>query len=195
MKKIHNILRLQHHPDAIRGVTMFVEHFDLWDDVDGLTFCLVPFKDIYEVFNDGGFKHIGSVHDIEGMFTILADNTPVMFLDVESFTPAVFRHELIHYKQFQRGDTTRVGYDFFWKGQKKPGFFEQSHTFEEQCQFEWEMEAYALMYTDDELYAEHQAGMEAISNNTHHEIVERMRDYYRLVITPYGRELPFEVLL
>lgn len=193
--KIETIANLPHHPDAIKGINMFIDHFNMWDDVDGLTFCLVPFKLIYKTFLEGGFKEVNAAEEIEGMFSVLADGTPVMFLDIETFTPSVFRHELIHYKQYQRGDSTREGYKFYWKGTEKPGFFDQSRSLAEQCEFEWELEAYALMYTDEELYQEHQAGMEAIANDTHHEIVNRMRDYYRLVIGPYGRELPFKVML
>lgn len=190
---IELLCNLENPIDAVKGFTSFIEGYNLWQNVEGLTFCLVPFRLIYEILKHRSIPSI-DVEDISAVFTILSDNTPVMFIDPTEFTPSVFRHELVHYKQFKKGLSTRVGNKFYWKGKEKPNFFDQTRSLEEQSMLEWELEAYALMYTDEELYRDYLMFEKALCSNTDQDIIQRMKDYYRLILKPFGRKLPFEVI-
>jgi hypothetical protein len=191
---VDELIHLKHDTATVSGLTDFMNHFGIWDDIEGLTFCLVPFDDIRRVMLKGGvIEDDESYGFIEGSMHILTDGTPVMFLNKETFSLSVFKHELVHFRQIMDGLDTRIGLDRFWLDVKKPPYFSASRTQEEQYAYPWELEAYATMYDDVSLEREHDKVLSYIEQDIEHDVVNAMRTFYRMIIIPYGRKLPFEV--
>lgn len=191
---VNELVQLQHDPETVAGLTSYIEHYNAWDSIDGLTFCLVPFDDIKRVLLKGGaFKDDPSFDTVEGSVHILVDGSPVMFLCKERFSPAVLRHELVHFRQVKEGMDKRIGLSRYWLGEKKPDYFSATRTQEEQYALPWELEAYAVMYDDASMKREHDVVLSYIEAGINHDIVEAMRTFYRMIIIPSGRVLPFDI--
>ena len=78
---VEELVNLPHDEDTIAGLTYFFDTYKLWDVVEGIVFCLVPFGEIKRVLLKGGIliDHEeldcigGSVHIlVGGKYSLLA---------------------------------------------------------------------------------------------------------------------------
>lgn len=191
---INELVSLQHDPETIEGLTQFFNAYNIWPLVENVVFCLVPFGDIRRVILKGGVvEDREDFGTIEASVHILQCGTPIMFLNKETFSLSVFKHEMVHIKQVLNGLDVRKGLSRYWMGEKKPDYFTYGRSQEEQYALPWELEAYATMYTDEDLKREHDKVLTLIKEDREPEVVEAMRLFYRMIIIPYGRKLPFEI--
>jgi len=193
-ENVEELVNLPHDPETIAGLTKFFDMYNLWDAVEGIVFCLVPFSEIKRVILKGGVLIDDEELDvIGGSVHILLDGRPIMFLQKETFSLSVFRHEMVHVKQVREGLDTRIGLKRHWMGEPKPDYLTYGRDLESQYKLPWELEAYATMYTDEDLKREHDRILDLIERDVEPEQVALMRMFYRMIIIPYGRQLPFEV--
>ena len=190
---INTLASFQCNPKHVEWLKQFIVSNEFINDCKGLTFAICEFNDIYNLLQVNGMnKTISTPYNIEGMFSILPDGTPLMTVIPSKFSIANFRHELIHYDQFKRGDCKVIDNQSYYLGIKKPSLFEQSLSMREQFKLPWELEAYAYMYNDDELEETYRKAEQAIINNTDKDIVNDLRIFHAYCITEAKRILPFK---